>query len=136
MIWRCSVILAITALVACERHYVSTRTTNDFQFLEIGMKMHDVTNRLGIYDRISGRGIPHFEYDLNDGSEIRIIPQARGLESITNWGVWTVLKGVGPTYLNKLSFLPSPLTTPLVPLRSLRLKPCAYLWFSSRLSTC
>jgi hypothetical protein len=82
--------LAAVAFAGCAVRHTSTRTVEEFRFLQFGMTMHEVTNRIGAPDRLGGRGVPRWEYDLRDGSQIFIIPDSRTSESITNFAVWTV----------------------------------------------
>ena len=76
-------LLAVAAvLVGCRMH--SMRTADQFAFLEVGMPLSVVTNRVGTPDR-SYRGQIRLAYDLADGSEMNIVSD--GGETRESWRV-------------------------------------------------
>ena len=62
--------VAAALLVGCRTH--SKRTVDQFAFLEVGMPLNVVTNRVGMPDR-GYRGQIRLRYDLADGSEMVIV---------------------------------------------------------------
>lgn len=81
--------LATTAamtLAGCAAQQASMRTAEDFAFLQAGTSMHEVTNRVGVPDRLGGRGVQRWEYDLWDGSQILIFPDGSRGEGIAQEG--------------------------------------------------
>jgi hypothetical protein len=74
------------------------RTVEDFAFLQVGTSMHEVTNRVGVPDRMGGRGAMRWEYDLHDGSQMLLFPhgfQRDGIEALGAFvcGIAQVKKG-------------------------------------------
>jgi hypothetical protein len=60
-------LLAVFSFIGCRSH--SNRTVDQFAFLELGMPIDVVTNRVGQPDR-GYRGQYRLRYDLADGSEM------------------------------------------------------------------
>ncbi len=60
-------------LVGCRTR--STRTAEQFSFLEVGMPMTVVSNRVGMPD-LPHRGQIRWRYSLADGSEIAVVAKA------------------------------------------------------------
>ena len=77
------VFAAAVVLVGCRTH--PKRTVDQFAFLEVGMPLTAVTNRVGAPDR-GYRGQIRLRYDLADGSEMVIVSD--GGEIFENWYVW------------------------------------------------
>ena len=78
------ILLAATAmLVGCRTH--STRTLDQFAFLEVGTPLTVVTNRLGLPD-LCPRGQIRLHYRLADGSEMVIVSDG-GSEFYEAWRV-------------------------------------------------
>ena len=76
---RLILLLGVAAfLVGCRTH--STRTADQFAFLEVGMPMTVVSNRVGLPD-LPYRGQIRWRYSLADGSEMAIVAEPR--ESLT-----------------------------------------------------
>lgn len=48
-------------------------TLSDFQFLEQGMSLEEIVDRVGEPDRELGSGISHFQYDLTDGRTLELV---------------------------------------------------------------
>lgn len=70
-------------LVGCRSHI--KRTVEQFSFVDVGMPLSLVTNRVGAPDR-GYRGQIRLRYDLADGSEMVIVSE--GGESFEKWRVW------------------------------------------------
>ena len=68
--------------VGCRTH--SKRTVDQFEFVEIGMPMTVVSNRIGMPD-LPYRGQIRWRYRLADGSEMAIVSD--GGETFENWRV-------------------------------------------------
>src|SRR5438067_944721 len=80
---RLFLLLAVVAvLVGCRTH--SKRTADQFSFLEVGMPLSVVTNRVGTPDR-GYRGQIRLRYDLADGSEMVIVSD--GGATFESWRV-------------------------------------------------
>ena len=79
-------IIAAALLLGCRTH--SNRTADQFAFLEIGVPMTVVSNRVGMPDR-TYRGLIRWDYGLADGSVISII--ARGAEEPYTFETWRVV---------------------------------------------
>jgi hypothetical protein len=67
------VFAAIAALAGCRTP--SRRTVDQFAFLEVGMPMTVVSNRVGMPD-LPYRGQIRWRYSLSDGSEMAIVAKA------------------------------------------------------------
>src|SRR5664279_3755317 len=68
---RWHLLLGVAAILAgCQRP--AGRSVKEFQFLQPGMSITEVTNRAGLPDRISGSGPESWEYNLSDGSRMII----------------------------------------------------------------
>ena len=74
--------VAAALLAGCRTH--GKRTVDQFAFLEVGMPMTVVSNRLGLWDR-GYRGQIRWRYDLADGSEMVIVSD--GGETFEAWRV-------------------------------------------------
>jgi hypothetical protein len=61
---------AAGVLAGCQRP--AGRTADQFQFLQAGMAITEITNRVGLPDRQSGSGQESWAYNLSDGSSIII----------------------------------------------------------------
>ena len=76
-------------LVACRAHNThSKRTVEQFSFLEVGMPMTVVSNRVGPPDR-GYRGQIRWRYDLADGSEMVITADSG--EPDYSFATWRVI---------------------------------------------
>ena len=85
---RCLFLFAAATLlvVGCRTH--SKRTVDQFAFLEIGMPMTVVSNRVGMPD-LPYRGQIRWRYSLGDGSEMVII--AEGEKEPYTFETWRVV---------------------------------------------
>jgi hypothetical protein len=72
-------------LLGCQTQH--SRTAKQFEFLQGGMQMTAVTNRVGLPDRELGSGQLRWEYDLSDGSQLIILPQIGDYENLATWQV-------------------------------------------------
>jgi len=63
------------------------RSADHFQFLQSGMAMGIVTNRVGQPDRQLGSGQVRWEYDLADGSQRVIFPTSSAFGDVSTWQV-------------------------------------------------
>ena len=88
------IFIAMTALVGCRTH--SKRVVDQFAFLEVGMPLSVVTNRVGIPDR-GYRGQIRLRYDLPDESEMVIVSD--GGETFEEWRVWWFGQSRGDKWL-------------------------------------
>ena len=80
------ILLAAAALLAGCRTQ-SKRTVDQFAFLEVGMPMTVVSNRVGSPDRYI-RGQIRWRYDLADGSQMEIVARAeKAPYSFETWRV-------------------------------------------------
>ncbi len=66
-------VAVVLLVVGCRTH--SKRTVDQFAFLQIGMPMTVVSNRVGMPD-LPYRGQIRWRYSLADGSELVIIAEA------------------------------------------------------------
>jgi len=76
-------VVAVLLVVGCRTH--SKRTVDQFAFLEIGMPMTVVSNRVGMPD-LPYRGQIRWRYSLADGSEMAIVSD--GGDTFESWRVW------------------------------------------------
>ena len=81
-------------LVGCRTH--SKRTADQFAFLEVGMPLSVVTNRVGAPDR-GYRGQIRLRYDLADGSEMVVVSD--GGDTFEDWRVWWFGQSRGDKWL-------------------------------------
>ena len=97
-----SVALAVIVVLGCLSCLSCCQTRKrelvlaDFDFLELGMSLDEITCRLGrAPDRPGGSGIRMFEYDLSDGRIVvlRFIspPGVTGARVYEKDGTWTTL---------------------------------------------
>jgi len=104
-----ALILTVAVLVGCEPRHTLTgakvkpdaipgyqlpqlrptrwRTAEQFQFLQGGMSLSIVTNRVGRPDRELGSGQLRWEYDLADNSEMIILPAIGDYRDLSTWHV-------------------------------------------------
>jgi hypothetical protein len=80
-----TLLFATAVLVGCRTQH--TRSTTQFDFLQGGMAMTVVTNRVGLPDRELGSGQLRWEYDLADGSQLVILPQIGDYQDLATWQV-------------------------------------------------
>ena len=79
-------IIGVAALLAgCQRP--AGRTVEQFQFLQPGMAITEVVNRVGQPDMEVGYGQVSWIYKLADGSQLNIVPQ---FSDYTNRATWRV----------------------------------------------
>jgi len=83
-------LFAMFSFVGCRPH--SKRTVDQFAFLELGMPIDVVTNRVGQPDRVY-RGYCRIGYYLSDGSELSVAFHHKAeyspdLSSPDFWRVW------------------------------------------------
>jgi hypothetical protein len=88
-----SLVMAVL-LIGCGNRHKSTLRAVDFQFVEVGMTMREITNRVGVPDRYAGTGVFRWEYCLADGSRILILPKERQNSDFGDLGAW-VVTGIG-----------------------------------------
>jgi hypothetical protein len=86
LVSRYLVVAVVAVLVGCQQQHAG-RSVRQFEFLQPGMAITDVTNRVGSPDRESGSGQVRWEYDLADGSQMVITPEFTDYKSLSTWRV-------------------------------------------------
>lgn len=94
------IILGMLHLMRSEKARISHQrrlTLSDFGFLEIGMSLKEITERVGKPDRDVGSGIFLIQYDLADGRTLQLIfvdpDKLLGAQIREKDGTWTDLFG-------------------------------------------
>ena len=82
MKWFVLVAATVVSVVGC--HTRGKRTVDEFAFLEIGMPMTVVSNRVGMPD-LPYRGQIRWRYGLADGSEMTVVSE--GGDTFESWRV-------------------------------------------------
>jgi hypothetical protein len=67
-------VMALVVLLGCSSRPGRLRAAEPFLWLQPGMTMQEVTNKVGAPDRHAGSGVFRWEYDLADGSTIMVFP--------------------------------------------------------------
>ena len=62
----------LVTIVGCNSKPRSSRVVLPFLALEPGMTMQEVTNKVGLPDRAGTHALHSWEYDLADGSQIKL----------------------------------------------------------------
>jgi hypothetical protein len=86
---RCVILFVAVTFLAVGCHTHSKRTVEQFDFLELGMSMTVVSNRVGVSE-LPCRGQIRWRYSLADGSEMFII--ARPEREPYTFETWRVVR--------------------------------------------
>jgi hypothetical protein len=76
---------AAAVLAGCQRP--AGRTLEQFQFLQPGMAITQVVNRVGEPDLEVGYGQVNWIYKLADGSQLNIVPQFNDYTNRVTWRI-------------------------------------------------
>jgi len=87
-------LVAAVLLAGCGNRHKTARTADDFRFVEVGMTMREITNRVGVPDTHAGSGVFRWEYYLADGSRLLICPKGLQNSDFGDLGAW-VVTGLG-----------------------------------------
>jgi hypothetical protein len=96
-----TVLTLAVALVGCER---PSYTIADFDAVELGMTMNELTTIVGAPTRPAGRGVVKYEYDLVDRSQFVVFLDSSQGSIIDDLSTWTIFAFGQRSGTNWLSF--------------------------------